>query len=103
MTARTRFGSTWWRAAACSMAESMLGCAKPWPDSKFGAGRALSVDLLSVDPRRRLTSAAAERAARTLAEGTGFQRCSVTLQNIREFRWMGTCECPEATGTGSLT
>src|SRR5580704_7513462 len=99
MTARTRLGSTLWREAAWSMAASMSCGENDLPRTK-------PCDVLSpgCSPRYWLTSAAAERAARTLAEGTGFQRCSVVLQNASEFRRTGASErLLETTEKDSLT
>ena len=50
-----------------------------------------------------LTSAAAERAARMLAEGTAFQRCSVALQKANEFRVGASERLLLVTGNDSLT
>src|SRR4029078_2484187 len=51
-----------------------------------------------------MTSAAAERAARTLADGTGFQRWAVGLQYINPLLWTaGVVNRFRATGPSSLT
>src|SRR5258708_36503710 len=51
-----------------------------------------------------LTSAAAERAARMLADATGFQACAVGLQYISPLLWIaGIVERRGATGVSSLT
>src|SRR4051812_20001962 len=73
-TARTRFGSTLWRLAACSIAALMSA----WVKNVLRAGlKRGASDLL---PRYWLTSAAAERAARMVARRTGLNRCSELLQ-----------------------
>ena len=70
MTARTRLGSTLCRDAAWSMAASISCCVNGLPRTKLETCCEV------------LTSAAAERAARILADGTDFQACAVGLQYI---------------------
>src|SRR5579862_2414288 len=87
-TARTRLGSTLWRAAACSMAVSIsIDVAAVWDE--FAATILAFADWLDSCPRYWVTSAAADRAARMIAafgRGTGFQRFSLELQYISERR-----------------
>src|SRR5580698_1934652 len=98
MTARTRLGSTLCREAAWSIAASISCCEKARSRTGRRAG-----DNASVDASKWFTSSAAERAARTLAEGTGFQRCSVELQNTIELCRAGACERLLDAGTASFT
>src|SRR5258708_20277410 len=70
MTARTRLGSTLCRDAAWSIAASISCCVNGLPLTKLET-------FCEV-----LTSAAAERAARILADATDFQACAVGLQYI---------------------
>src|SRR5579863_10522930 len=82
-TARTRFGSTLCRAAACSIA---LSTSKVEGAVGRLALRILALaDWLESRPKYGFTSAAADRAAcmeAAFAEGTGFQRLSLELQYI---------------------
>src|SRR5258708_34470110 len=92
MTARTRLGSTVCRDAAWSMAASISCAVNGLPLTKLETCCEV------------LTSAAAERAARMLADATGFQACAVGLQYISPLLWIaGIVERRGATGVSSLT
>src|SRR6266571_6925348 len=87
MMARTRLGSTRWRAAACSMAEStaaevVRGVAEAAESGSCNSGGA-RFSAAEDAGNMRLTSAAAKRAARMadgVGGGTAFQRRSRWLQ-----------------------
>src|ERR1700733_8590449 len=90
-TARTRFGSTLCRAAACSMALSM-SVAVVKVLLKLAATILAFADWFDSLHTYWLTSAAADRAARMAAAfggGTGFQRLSLELQYIKVRRGVG--------------
>ena len=85
--ARTRLGSTLWRSAARFTAASISAGVKfalRWLANEALENEAEVRIVTELLPefllRYSFTSATAERAARTWAAGTGFQRFSVTLQ-----------------------